>query len=136
MDLRRGQAGMTIPGILAIMIMVGFFIMCAVRMAPPYFEYLSVRDIIQRIALNPEIENEAPSEIRRRIETIFNTNQIYALEARNVEIFHRSGKLYIDSSYEVRVPIMWRIDAVLNFNDLMYEAGNPEPLLTKPAKLQ
>ena len=43
MNTRQRQSGMSIPGILVIMIMVGFFVMCAIRMAPPYFEYLSVK---------------------------------------------------------------------------------------------
>jgi hypothetical protein len=123
---------MSIPGILAVMIMVGFFIMCAIRMSPPFFEYLSVRDIISRIAMEPGIEKESARQIRRRIANIFNTNQIYEIDAKEVEIYRRRGKTYIDANYEVRLPIVWRIDAVMKFDDLLYEAGNPEPLTELP----
>jgi len=121
------QRGMSILGMLIVLIMVGFFVMCAIRMAPPYFEYLSVKDIIVRIAMDPETEGESIGSIRRRIDSIFNTNQIYELKAKEVEVYSKRGKLYIDASYEVRVPVMGRIDAVMRFDDLLYAVGEPEP---------
>jgi hypothetical protein len=31
---------------------------------------------------------------------------------------------------------MWRIDAVMKFDDLLYEVGNPKPLLIAPPAAQ
>ncbi len=128
MKLRQRQSGMSIPGLLIIMIMVGFFLMCAIRMAPPYFEYLSVKDIISRIAGEHDSEKQGISQIRRQIANIFNSNQIYELDPREVEVYRKKGKTYIDANYEVRIPIMGRIDAVLNFDDLLFVTGSPEPI--------
>ena len=128
MKLRQRQSGMSIPGILIIMIMVGFFLMCAIRMSPPYFEYLSVKGIISRIASEHDSETQGISQIRRKIADIFNTNQIYELGPREVEVYRKKGKTYIDANYEVRIPIMGRIDAVLKFDDLLFVTGNPEPI--------
>jgi hypothetical protein len=124
MNTRHSQAGMSIPGMLLIAAMVGFFVMCAVRMVPHYFEYLSVREIITTIARDHDEEVENIPDIRRRIATVFNTNQIYDLAPKDVEVFRRKGETIIDASYEVRIPIMGRIDAVMNFDDLEYVAGN------------
>jgi hypothetical protein len=132
MNSRQRQSGMSILGVLSIMLMVGFFIMCAVRMVPPYTEYLSVRDIIARMAMETDPVTDSPSDIRRKLASIFNTNQIYKLDYREVEIYSKSGKTYIDANYEVRLPIIWRIDAVLKFDDLLYEVGNPKPLPKPP----
>jgi hypothetical protein len=103
-------------------------------MAPPYFEYLSVKGIIERIVLDPETEGLTTSGIRRKIDSIFNTNQIYGLEAKSVEIYRKEGNMFIDSSYEVRVPIAWRIDGVLKFDDLKYRVGDAEPMVTEGKK--
>jgi len=124
---------MSILGILMIMIMVGFFFMCAVRMSPPYFEYLSVKDIISRIASEHDSEKQGISQIRRKIADIFNTNQIYELDPREVEVYRKKGKTYIDANYEVRLPIMGRIDAVLKFDDLLFVTGSPEPVAATKA---
>jgi hypothetical protein len=132
MNVRQRQSGMTIPGIAVIMIMVGFFLMCAVRMSPPYFEFLSVKGIIGRLVMEPEIEAETTTRIRRTIETRFNTNQIYELDPRDVEVYRRKGKTYVDASYEVRLPIFGRIDAVLKFDDLLFEIGVADPITAMP----
>ena len=129
MITRKRQSGMSIPGILAIMIMLGFFVMCGLRMAPPYFEYLSVKEIISTIAGDHEATTQSVRQIRRKISNIFNSNQIYELHPKEVEIFRKNGKTYIDANYEVRLPVMGRIDAVLKFDDIFFVMGNPEPLV-------
>jgi len=128
MNTRHNQRGMSIPGMLSIAIMVGFFIMCIIRMAPPYFEYLSVRNIIEQVVMEHEPQTESIGQIRRKISNMFNSNQIYELQPKEVEVFRKDGKTFIDASYEVRIPVMGRIDAVLKFDDLMYVTGNPTPL--------
>jgi hypothetical protein len=53
------------------------------------------------------------------------------LAPKDVEVYRLKGKTYIDGNYEVRLPLVWRIDAVLKFDDLLYQVGDPEPL-SKP----
>lgn len=128
------QGGNSVLGILAIMVMVGFFVMCVIKMSPPYFESLTVKAIIENIVDDPEMPNYSTSQIRRRIETEFNTNQILEVEAKDVEVYRKKGKTYVDASYEVRMPLFWRIDAVLKFNDLHYALGDLEPVPRKKEK--
>ena len=132
MITHRRQSGMSILGIICILAMLGFFAMCLIRMSPPYFEYLSVKDIIVRIATEPETIDKSSRDIRRKIDFVFNTNQIYQLNWKDVKVFDRRGKKYIDANYEVRIPIMWKIDAVLKFNDLLYQVGDSEPVTNLP----
>jgi hypothetical protein len=114
---------MSIPGMLAVAAMVGFFIMCTIRMAPRYFEYLSVREIITTIAREHNPEEEDIPDIRRRIESMFNTNQIYDLQPKDVEVYRKDGRTFIDARYEARVPIMGIVDAVMSFDDLEIEVS-------------
>lgn len=117
------QRGMSIPGMLAVAAMVGFFAMCIIRMAPHYFEYLSIREIVESVAADYKREENTISDIRRRIDTMFNTNQIYDLKPKDVEVFHKDGRTFIDARYEARVPLMGNISAVMTFDDLEIEAG-------------
>jgi Domain of unknown function (DUF4845) len=132
MATRQHQSGMSILGILAILIMLGFFAMNIIRMTPPFLEYLSVKDVIARTAMDSETVELSNSDIRRKISKIFNTNQIYLLDAKDIEIFSKGGKTFIDANYEVRLPVVWKIDSILTFDDLLYEVGNPEPLPPLP----
>ncbi len=113
---------------LAVAIMVGFFVMCIIRMAPAYTEYFSVKSIIEQVTMEFDPQTQSIGDIRRRIDFMFNTNQIYELKHKDVEVFRKDGKTFIDARYEVRVPVMGRIDAVLKFDDLLYVTGTPTPL--------
>ncbi|KAA1193345.1 DUF4845 domain-containing protein [Pseudohalioglobus sediminis] len=121
------QRGMSIPGMLIIAIMAGFYVMCFVKMVPHYFEYTSVKNIVQTVADEHEPGSTTVGQVRRRIDRLFNTNQIYALKVGDVDIYREKGVTYIDARYEARVPLAWRIDAVMKFDDLLIEAGKPEP---------
>ncbi len=127
MNMRHRQSGMSVIGMLSIGIMVGFFAMCAIRMVPPYLEYLSVKEIITKVATEKASGDVTIPQIRRRIENLFNTNQIYALAPRDVKVYRKDGKTYIDASYEVRTPVAGRIDSIMTFDDLKLVVGIPAP---------
>lgn len=131
----HSQKGFSALGLLAIAVMVGFFVLCAVKMAPPYFESLTVRSIIEGIVSDPEMADLSTYRLRQKVEREFNTNQILEIDPKEVKIFRKKGKTYIDSGYEVRMPLFWRLDAVLDFTDIKYAMGDLEPLTeTAPEK--
>ncbi|MEJ6540174.1 MAG: DUF4845 domain-containing protein [Halioglobus sp.] len=132
MITRRRQSGMSLLGTLCVVFMLGFFAMCLIRMFPPYFEYLTVRTIISKIAMDADSTIETNSTIRRKIANVFNSNQIIHLAPIDVKVYRLKVKTYIDANYEVRLPIVWRVDAVLKFDDLLYQVGDPEPLSKPP----
>lgn len=121
------QRGMGIPGMVVIAIMAGFYIMCIVKMVPHYVEYLSIRDIISQTAAEHRQGEASLSEIRRRADRLFITNQIYAIKSRDLDVYREEGVTYIDAGYEARVPLVWRIDAVMKFDDLKFAVGQPNP---------
>jgi len=122
-NMRNRQSGMSVIGMLVIGIMVGFFAMCGLKITPPYLEYLTVKKIVSGTASEFEAETVTIPELRRKIANLFNTNQVYALSPRDVKVYRKKGKTYIDAGYEFRTPIVWRIDAIVKFNDLKYTVG-------------
>lgn len=127
MKLRNRQSGMSFIAMLIIFMMVGFFVMVGIRIIPRYLEFMTVKEIVTKIATAPKAADLSLSEIRQKIANIFNTNQIYDLKPRDVDVYRKEGKTYIDAGYEVRLPVAGRIEAVLNFNDLIVIAGQPVP---------
>jgi hypothetical protein len=123
MKIRQRQAGMSIPGMLVIAIMVGFFVMCGIRMTPIYLEYLTVKRIMQDVSSEFKPEEDTIADIRRKISNMLNTNQVYLLQPKEVEVFRKDGKIIIDSNYEARFPVMGIINGVMRFDDLTFIAG-------------
>jgi len=117
------QKGASLLGMLVIAVMVGFFVLCAIRMIPPYLEYLSVREVLDQVAAEYDPGEDTVGDIRARISKLFNTNQIYGLKPQEVEVYRDGGQTHIDGRYEARVPIAGQIDAVIRFEDLEFVAG-------------
>ncbi|MEH6581923.1 MAG: DUF4845 domain-containing protein [Halioglobus sp.] len=127
MVMRHRQSGMSLLGMLSIAIMVGFFIMCGMRLAPSYFEYLTVKEVVTKVATEYEAEKKTIRELRRQMENLLNTNQVYDVDPRDIEIYRKDGKTWIDANYEARISVMGRIDAVMSFDDLKLQVGQPAP---------
>jgi len=123
MKIRNRQSGMSVIGMLIIGVMVGFFTMSALKIVPAYMEFLTVKQIASGTAAEFEAETVTIPELRRKIANLFNTNQVYALSPRDVKVYRKKGKTYIDASYEFRTSLFWRIDAVVKFDDLKYTVG-------------
>jgi len=119
----RSQSGMSFIVMLIIACMFGFFVMCAIRMTPKYLEYLTIQDVVSKIATEPKAEDQSVAAIRRRIATAFNTNQVYGLQPREVEVYREDGNTYIDANYEARINVLSNIDVIMRFEDLTYIAG-------------
>lgn len=123
MKTQGSQRGMGLLGLLAIAVMVGFFVMAGIRITPGYVEYLTVRETVIRIVGEFDQEQDTISDIRRDLATDFNTNQIKGTDFRNVEISRKNGRVIVDANYEQRIPLVWRIDAVVKYDDLVFVAG-------------
>ena len=125
MRLRQRQAGMSMWGILVVTIMAGFYVLCIVKLVPIYTEYLSVKEILTKVAKEHQPGTTTTGQMRRRLDNLFNTNQIYGLKPSEVEIYRKGGKTFIDGNYEGRVTIAGQLDVVLRFDDLLLVAGQP-----------
>jgi hypothetical protein len=103
--------------------MVGFFVMSAIRILPGYFQYMAMRDIAIAIAREYDRDTDTIATLRRKFADYMNTNQIKALSYKDIEITRKEGSVIIDASYEERIPLVWRIDAIVKYDDLIFTAG-------------
>ncbi|TGD74663.1 DUF4845 domain-containing protein [Mangrovimicrobium sediminis] len=117
------QRGISVPSMIVLGILIGFYGLCIVKMWPHYYEYLTVKNIVETASAEFEPGRTTLGDIRRRVDAMFNTNRVEGITAKDVEVYNKKGVTYIDASYEARVHIAWRIDALLVFDDLLYEAG-------------
>lgn len=121
-SLRR-QSGMSLMGRLSIAVMVGFFVYCAVRIVPGYIAYLTIRDTVARVAEEFDEDEDTISDVRSSLVGYFNLNQIKAITLDDIEVTREAGSIVIDASYEQRFAIVWRIGVVVNYDDLVFTAG-------------
>jgi len=119
----KHQAGLGLLAILVIAMMTGFFVMAGIKIAPGYLEYQQIRTTVIRAAEEYDEDEDTISDIRRSLASFFTTNQIRRIDYRDVIIERREGRIVINANFEDRIPLLWRIDAVVKYDDLQFIAG-------------
>lgn len=117
------QQGMGMLGMLTIATMVGFFVMSGIRIAPGLIEYGTIRELVIEAAEGFNDDEDTISDIRRQLAGSFNMNQIKTIGPRDVQVTREDGKVMLNANYEDRIPLFWRIDAVVKYDDLVFIAG-------------
>ncbi|MEY2907480.1 MAG: hypothetical protein RLZZ602_3 [Pseudomonadota bacterium] len=115
------QGGFTFWGIAFNVLVLGGFLVLLLRIAPAYLEYMTIKDIVNRAGEEFDPVNDGLQDIRTRIRKLLNTSQIYDIKAEDIEIYREKGKVVIDATYEVRFPLVWIVDGVMHFDDLIVE---------------
>lgn len=115
------QQGMSLWSVVLNIFILGSFLVLALRVAPSYMTYLTVKDIVERAAEQYDPKSQSLADIRTRIRKLLNTSQVYDIKAEDIDVFRDNGKVIIDATYEVRFPLVWIIDGVMVFDDLLIE---------------
>ena len=113
------QRGMTFWGMAFNALVLGAVLVLVLRVVPSYMTYLSVKDIVERAATEFDPSTDTLQDIRVRIRKLLNTNQVYDIKAEDIQVYRDSGMVVIDATYEVRFPLIWIIDGVMVFDQLV-----------------
>ena len=116
---RSLQRGMTLWGITFNALLLGAVLVMLLRVLPPYMTYLSVKDIVERAGAEFDPAADTLQDIRVRIRKLLNTSQVYDIKAEDIEVYRDKGMVVIDATYEVRFPLIWIVDGVMVFDQLI-----------------
>ncbi|WP_435215325.1 DUF4845 domain-containing protein [Luminiphilus sp. nBUS_16] len=122
---RARQSGFTFWGLLMYFLTASVLLVFFLRVAPSYSEYLTVKDIVERTVEEFDPETQSAIEIRARINKLLQTSQVDVIDASDIKIYRERRNIVIDANYEVRFPLFWIVDGVMNFDDLIFKVdGN------------
>jgi hypothetical protein len=100
---RHHQRGLTLIGLLAWAILVGFVGYLAVRVLPTVSEYYTIQAVVERLAASPA--NTVP-EIRQAFNKQLQIDQaISSVEAKDLDITKENGRVVISFAYEKEIEI-------------------------------
>ena len=116
----RRQAGFTFWSIVFYILVLGSAMVLALRIAPSYLEYRTVRDIMQRAVDEWNPGEQGTMVVKTRIRKLLKTSQIYAIKAEDVKIYRDKSGVVLDANYETRFPLFWIVDGVMVFDDLVF----------------
>jgi hypothetical protein len=109
----KHQRGMTAIGWLIVLIMIGFFVLLALRMVPAYLDYYKVVSTLE--ALEKESGFSNPREIRKLLERRFDVSFVDAITPADVAIKPVGNTYTVTAAYEKTEHIAGNVYVVMDF---------------------
>ena len=124
--MKSKQSGVTLIGMLIIIVVVGFFAYMAMKVLPSYSEYMGVVKAMNQVATEGT-NGKSLDTIRR--ELMFKMNFQYVddstVKPSDITITHGTGGASaLNVTYDKQIPFMYNIDFLLHFSKSVPLQGN------------
>ena len=120
MQTKHSQRGITLLSWIAILLVVGFFVLFAMRTVPAYFNYFTLVQVAEGVQQDRSLRNVPLQEVRSKLDTRMRINDVdnaadVGYDAIRIQQSGEGG-FTLTISYEVREPLIGNIDLVVSFD--------------------
>ena len=115
--MQHRQRGMTMIGILVLVVVVGAWVYAGIRMTPKYLEYMRVASTLEKV--RDEFDaNPGTTEfmLRKAVERHFDIEMVNVITSNDIEITKDGGMFTIRAAYEDTVPLVYNVSFLLEFD--------------------
>ena len=117
-SMKSRQRGLTLFSFLIVFIVLGFFILTALKVIPVYLDHIKVKSSLDNVKTEIGISPKSPEEIKRMLEKRWDINSIEGITAsENVTVEKRGGAMTIQVAYEVERHILGNVSLLMKFDD-------------------
>lgn len=121
----RRERGATLWSVLFCLLVAGFIVYLAFKIAPPYFNNWQVEHALASVAKSPDAAAMGRSQLRNAVRRVFSVGYVSRVSvAKDLRIPRTAqGRRVLVFSYNVRVPIAYNVTALLHFVDRRVVGG-------------
>ncbi|MEX0897150.1 MAG: DUF4845 domain-containing protein [Steroidobacteraceae bacterium] len=115
--MQHRQRGMTMLGIILIVIVVGAWVYAGIRLTPKYLEYMRVAATLEKV--RDEYSNNPGSTefmLRKAIERHFDIEMVEVITSNDIEIDKDGGVFSVRAAYEDTVPLAGNVSFLVEFD--------------------
>ncbi len=129
------QRGMNTLSILLLLVTFGVTLTVFLRLGPVYLDNFYIKNALETLARNhpDDLGQLSKDTIRRELGDYYSINNVRGDAAKALEIDRRQNKTLIMITYEVRVPLMGNVDAVVKFDNVL-DSSAPDKCCKAPKK--
>ncbi len=113
----KSQKGASFFGIVILLVMVGMFLLSALKVAPSYMDKNVIVNTMEGIISNNDFQSMSISEVRSSLQRTLTTNNIRDFDTANVVLTREGDDRFVDINYESRVPLFYNIDIRVTFEN-------------------
>ncbi len=128
------QSGMTFIGLVLIIAAIVFVATIGIKLYPAYVEFLTIKKAITKIANEPSFAEMSPKEIKENFDKSATIDSIGVISGKDLTIAKGSGgKPVVSAEYQVVVPLIGNVSALLDFNASSDPDASTEAVTEEPA---
>jgi hypothetical protein len=115
--MQHRQRGMTMLGILVLVVVVGAWVYAGIRMAPKYLEYMRVASTLEQVRDEYD-SNPGTTEfmLRKAIERRFDIEMVEVITSNDIEIRKEGALFTMRAAYDDTVPLAGNVSFLLEFD--------------------
>ncbi len=109
----RRQSGMTLITLALLLVVIAFLALILIKLLPVYLENFSVSTSLS--SLEKESGGDI-SSLKEKLFRRFDINDVKRVERKHVKMVNQGAMTSVTVKYEVRVPMLFNVDAVVMFD--------------------
>jgi len=110
------QRGVSFSGFIFGAVILVLAITTGLKLIPAYMQDAKIGNLFTVIANDPEMQKASPREIRMSFSKRASIDSITAINAEDIEITSNGGRLVLNASYAVKIPLAGNVSLYLDFS--------------------
>ena len=111
------QRGMTVIGMLLLLIVIAFVVLIAMKVVPMYVQYFSIKSTIESIRKEPQLAQMSTQDIQNAIQKRFDIGYVDNITARDLKIRNENRGRVLDLEYQDERALFYGLSIVLKVSE-------------------
>ena len=117
-DFQR-QRGMTILGMILVLIMVAFVALIGMKVIPMYIQYYSIKSTIESVRKEPMLAQWTPTDIQKAIDRRFTIGYVENVKASDLKIRNERNIRVLELKYDDERELFYGLYVMLKVNEVI-----------------
>ena len=122
--MKKNQQGMTFFGVIFVGVALVGGAILVMQLVPAYLEFWSVKKIISTMANDSSLSGASPAELRKSFDKRAGIDNVTVIKGSDLEVTKDRGQSVVTASYEVKVPLVGNLSAVMDFRASTQESSS------------
>ncbi len=112
---RARQCGISVLGLITVLILIGFVGLMVMRLVPVYMESFEVGGIVNGLAEDSSLHGATHAQLRQALNRRFSVNNIQSVDRDDISFERERDGTRVVVEYEARVPLVGNLDGIASF---------------------
>ncbi len=117
MRTAQRQQGITVIGMLLMLIVGGFLALLVLKLGPIYLENYKVKTVLANVESQRDLAALPTAKIRDAVSQRLYINEVRRLSDKDIKIKRVGGVIEVKIDYEVREKILANVEALVSFQE-------------------